>query len=460
MAENLLLITIDSLRADRVGAYGYDLAVTPTIDRLAEEGTRFTEAIATSSHTKDSFPGMFSSVLPSLQGNHHVDSSYEPLASVLSNAGYRTAGFHSTPMMASYDYHVGFDEFVDLADRETKSGHSSDLLGMVPNVLLDPLHRIVKKYAPVGGVDSVESRASAEAVTSAAKESLSPLETPFFLFVHYMDVHTPYWPPRTYVDEYANGLSEERIRELNDLLLEHKDSIHGDPSSVSEAELSQLDDLYDASIRYVDDCIGQLLDSLEDHDLTDETLVVLTADHGEEFREHGGFFHGQKLYEELIKVPLVFSGAKIPKRTRSTQVSHLGLMPTILDLLGVDRPSTAIGTSFSQLITGNEGGDEFALSETTVKRLGQDAGRVISCRHESGLKLIYNETETEWGADTWELYDLNIDPGEESNLFENRQDGTIEELRRQIAELREGDITQRGEDEEVMDRLRDLGYTD
>jgi arylsulfatase A-like enzyme len=108
-----------------------------------------------------------------------------------------------------------------------------------------------------------------------------------------MDVHSPYWPPEEYVKEYAGGISEQRVRELNNQLLENKDSIHGDPENLSPRDLEQVQKLYDASIRYVDDCISELLEKVDDLGLTGETVTVITADHGEEFLDHGGFFHGR-----------------------------------------------------------------------------------------------------------------------------------------------------------------------
>lgn len=460
MVRNLVLITIDSLRADRIGSQRGGHQLTPCIDRLASEGTRFTNAIATSSHTKDSFPGMFSSVLPSIQGSHHVDCSYEPLAVILSNAGYETAGYHSTPMMASYDYDAGFGVFKDLAETSTEGSSSNDLLELVPSIFLDPLHRLFKRYAPTDGIDAVDSRAPAEEISEAAIEYLDSYTEPFFLFVHYMDAHTPYWPPREYIDRHADAISERRVRELNETLLENKDSIHGDPDSISDRDLKHVRALYDASVRYVDACVNQLIEAMSNRGLLDDTIVVLTADHGEEFREHGGFFHGQKLYEELVRVPLLYWGPGIPEMTVDTQVSHLGLMPTILDHLGYEIPETSMGSSYASLFRRKEGGNEFALSETVMKRLGQDAGRVIACRHDSGLKLIFNERVPEWGTDQWELYDLDEDPQEQSNLFEDKHGGIVSQMKEKIAELRDGEIRNEEENEEVMDRLRDLGYAE
>ena len=460
MANNLLLITIDSLRADHIGSYRYEQPVTPTLDRLENEGTDFTNAVATASHTKDAFPGMFSSVFPSMQGKHHVDRSYEPLAVALSKCGYETVGYHSTPMMTSYDYAAGFDEFEDLAESSSTSRTVRKITEWIPSALLDPLHRVIKRYGTTGGIDSVASRAPAAEITDAASEYLGRHDEPFFLFAHYMDAHTPYWPPRMYIDRYANEISDGRVRSLNNKLLENKDSIHGDPDSLSDQDIEQIRELYDASIRYIDDCIGRLLETLSHQDLLDDTLIVVTADHGEEFRDHGGFFHGQKLYDELLRVPLIYRGPSIPQETSGAQISHLGLMPTIVDHLGHEVPETATGTSYTPLFSDNGEGDEFVLAEATIKRLGRDVGRVIACRHTSGLKLIHNEEIPEWGTEKWELYDLTEDPSERSNIYDPDHDRIISQMRNRIVDLKDGTITQDEADEEVEDRLKDLGYTD
>jgi len=460
MADNLILITIDSLRADHVGSYGHNRSVTPTLDRLAEEGVQFTNAVSTASHTKDAFPGMFSSVLPSVQGKHHLDGSYEPLAVSLSNTGYETIGYHSTPMMASYDYAAGFDEFEDLADSSPTSKTNQNIAELVPSSLIKPLHRIVKRYGRTNGIDSVDSRASAEEATDAAVKYLNRHNEPFCLFVHYMDVHTPYWPPREYIDQYANQIPDIQIEKLNNHLLANKDSIHGNPNAISDLDLNKVQRLYDAAIRYVDDSIERLLETASHQDLLNDSLVVITADHGEEFRDHSGFFHGQKLYEELVRVPLVCWGSGIPQQTIDVQISHLGLMPTILKHLGHDVPQTATGASYASLFSNKEGGEEFALAETTIKRLGQDAGRVIMCRHESGMKLIYNEEIPEWGTEQWELYDLMEDPNEQNNIFDSNYGRVVSQMKERITSLKAGVIAQDEASEEIINRLENLGYTE
>jgi arylsulfatase A-like enzyme len=425
---------------------------------MSRDAIRFKNAISTSSHTKDSFPGIFSSTFPSAQGRHHVDSSNTTLAQVFSDAGYETAGFHSTPMMNAYGYGDGFEQFKDLVDHQTNRPLDG-VIKRIPSPLLSPLHRILKRLGGAGGVDAVDSRATASEVTDAATEFLDRMQEPFFLFVHYMDVHSPYWPPEAYVEEYAGGISEQRVRELNKQLLENKDSIHGDPETLSPRDLEQARALYDASIRYADDCISELLKTVDDLGLSDETVTVITADHGEEFLDHGGFFHGQKLYEELLHVPLLIEGPEINNGTRSEQVSHLGLAPTLLDYLEVSVPESMIGEPYTALFNGSGDGNEFALAESTVKRLGQDVGRVIACRHKSGLKLIFNEGETEWAADEWELYDLREDPEEKHNVYHEANNQILSEMKEHISGIREGTV----QDEEVEvaeQRLKDLGYID
>jgi arylsulfatase A-like enzyme len=193
--------------------------------------------------------------------------------------------------------------------------------------------------------------------------------------------------------------------------------------------------------------------------LSDETITVITADHGEEFLDHGGFFHGQKLYEELLHVPLLIEGPEIDNGTRSEQVSHLGLAPTLLDYLEVSVPESMIGEPYTALFNRSDDGNEFALAESTVKRLGQDVGRVIACRHESGLKLIFNEGETEWTADEWELYDLREDSEEKHNVYHDTNNQILSEMKGHISGIREGTV----QDEEVEvaeQRLKDLGYID
>jgi len=461
MRKNLVLVVVDAWRADALAASG-EMGETPFLDRFATSNTRFTQAVATSSHTKDSFPGIFASTLPSVQGQHHISPETATLAEVLAKQGYETLGVHSTPHFSvdTFNYDAGFDTFRDICAQP--SGTSSlkkvrapakPLLRRLPPKILSAMEQIYQRsglFADIGDVN--EYTASATETTDAAIELLSGVDTddPFVLFVHYMDVHSPYLPPETHLPD---GITAEQARRLNDRLLDHRSSLTGKPSTITEDELRDLKALYRATTRYTDEQIERLVSRLDETAGLEKTVVVVTGDHGEEFREHGDFLHGQKLYEELLRVPLVIGGGEVPARRIRSQMSLLDLPPTLLDLLGVKSPDSFRGRSFAPAVRGERTVErEFALAETTAKRMGVDVRHLVSCRTAEGKKLIRGDTE--------EFYDLSEDPSESTNRIHDIDNERVEPLRRRVRTLIEKGQLKPGSvgDETIQKRLEHLGY--
>lgn len=458
-ADNVIFLTIDSLRHDFVSCYGKISNTTPVIDELADSGVKFQEAVSTASHTKDSFPGILTSSLPSIQGSHHISDDKTSIAEVFRDNGYNTLGLHSTPMMnATNNYAKGFDTFLDLADDEQPHIDISSVLDYIPNTVLDSVHRVVERLN-FAGVEQVDSVVNADDLTEKFLDHFSPSETPQFYFIHYMDVHTPYSPPVSYYEEFiSEDISDEKIEEVNELLLANKNTFRGDPDSVSDRDLEIAKALYKGTVRFVDDNIGEIVTDLKNQGEWENTLLVISADHGEEFREHGGFFHGQKLYDELIRVPLILAGGTVPDHHVEKQVSLLDLAPTIIDLCGLSTPDSMLGESLGEAVLSEQPKTEYALSEATVKRLGKDIGRTISCRSADGRKLIFNETDPEWADTEFEFYDLQEDPNEQENIIETVLDDEIQDLQEQIKDVAQGKITQDDMDAMAEERLKSLGY--
>jgi arylsulfatase A-like enzyme len=447
---NVLLITIDCLRPDHMSVYGYKRPTTPHLDALANKGVSFTQVISQGPCTEVSFPAMFSSTYPGMFGGFpRLSPQRRLLAEMLREAGYRTVALGSNPHLSpTYGYDRGFEIF------------DSNLVPWIQsrqNRLLQHLNRFFNvargllPYLPA-------STLTAKAVRFLRRR---PAAGPWFLWLHYMDVHEPYCPPRRHAARFQ---STEQPKLSNQAIWKKALSR---PGEISENERQHLIDLYDAEINFVDEQIGQLLTHLQQLDSLDSTLVIVTADHGEEFGEHGQFSHRFKLYDELLWVPLIMRLplGKVPRRwARSpdrsppagqvvtAQVRLLDLVPTILDLLNVDNGPFE-GTSLLPLVEGRDETPRIAISETQPKT------GLYSIR-QAGWKLILN-------VDTGmvELYNLQEDPREKANCTKTAPliaSNLEAQLRSHLQRPGAGPASQAEieVDHLTMDRLRDLGYVE
>jgi len=439
---NIVLITVDCLRADHVGCYGYQDAATPRLDQLAAEGTLFLQAIAQGPGTTFAFPAIMSSIYPSMLGGSEILTASHPvLAERLQEAGYATAAFVSNPYLtASFGYQRGFVVFDECYS---------------PKVTARRLRNAVNRIlAPLGISIQCPPYPSAAQMTARACEWLARTSAPFFLWVHYMDTHWPYnlrrcmvtvpWDKSTRV---LAGQTADRLRNA--------------PASATQEEIIALKAAYDSGIRYVDHRIGQLLDMLKVHGLVDETWVVVTADHGEEFGDHGGFFHTRKLYDELIRVPLIVRFPKciaMPRRVRQ-QVRHIDIAPTFLDVLGLPADERSVGSSLLPLLKRTDLAGLPAVSEVPAPEhwrlsLRQEAWKLILDLHPESLDVLKAE-----------LYHLQADPHEQRDLAPKEEQVVIDMQARlletavTIREQVDKEVARRDElDEEVVERLKALGY--
>jgi arylsulfatase A-like enzyme len=293
---NILLIVIDTLRADHLGAYGYPGGTSPIIDRFAAENIKFNYAISTAPWTSPSVASLFTGTYPTAHGvTQHISRSRMPtdavskdfatLAEVLSDAGYRTAGVTANAWVAdNRGFAQGFDTFktINYADAKRVNGIAHELL-----------------------------------------ESLRESTGPFFLYVHYMDPHTPFTPP-------------PKLAKL--FLRKHREGLSG--GGPVRTKLAK----YDAEIRFLDMAIGKLFGYLKSVGLYEDLVIALVADHGRQFMEHGIDGHGHKLHNEETHVPLIIkSGGR--REEIDTTVSIIDIYPTLLRIAGLDWPSLVQGVS-------------------------------------------------------------------------------------------------------------------
>ncbi len=354
---NVLVILIDALRPDHLGVYGYERPTSPTIDRLAAEGVLFESAFSQASWTKPSVPSLFTGLYP-IEHRVFTGSDEErpgritsdvlaekhtTIAEVFQAQGYRTAAFLDNAQLRDF---LGFAQGFETYE---------------------------------------EDLGRAEAITSRFVDWLRELdEEPFFAYVHYLDPHWPYDPPAPY-DQLFPKPTGTSI-DFGTLNWKHLERQIEDGRMIPNADdLAALQALYDGEIRYNDQAIGSLLDALREHDLLKSTLIVLTADHGEEFWEHGRLGHGRSLYDEVLHVPLILRlPGGVPARI-ADQVELVDVMPTLLDLSGIPIPEDLSGKSLRPLVTGESWDERPAFADHRPEGL---AGRIQQSVRLPAEKLV------------------------------------------------------------------------
>jgi len=310
--SNVLVLLLDSLRADHLSIDNYLRPTSPFIDSIAREGFQFAETISPSSYTRESVSAIFTGMNPSESGS--VGWSARPgrtttLAQAFKSAGYRTGLFTDTAMLGHAAYHAGFEK----RHFESRRGMPS---GLGPEL-------------------------SRHAAAFAAADP----DRPFFAYVHYIDPHGPYDPPRELLLRMAGAVHPNPARIYKDVR-QNLEQMKVAGFGPGEARFDDMVARYDAEIAHVDMAIAQVFDALEKSGTLDNTIVVITADHGEEFLDHGFVEHAWQLYRESTRVPLLFWNPNriAPGRTEQ-RVALANLYPTLLSLAGIPVPTSASGES-------------------------------------------------------------------------------------------------------------------
>jgi len=374
--KNVILLTIDALRKDVMGCYGNKGGLTPFIDSLQNECINFTKGQAIGPYTQASFPGILSSSYYLEYGKPKGFSHQRTLISEpLKKAGITTAAFHSNPYLSDFlGWNRGWDVFYDSMEDE---------------------------------VDSKAPYIKGNVINTKAAKWLSSYTKgreyrPFFLWLHYMDVHEPYVPERKYVEmvDPTVAISQDEMYSMFKNTLLKRDV--SDPGKV---EL--LKKLYDMHVREVDTYVQEFFNTLEKLSILEDSVLIITNDHGDEFNEHGGLSHDDKMYSELIDMPLLIYGAG-KSGVCGTLVSNVDIPPTIIHLFDLQPVESFEGYSLLPLENYPERG---AFGEA-IDRGGKDVEKDIYFYREKDLKVIYRA-----GTERWEMYDLNEDPAELNNLI-------------------------------------------
>ncbi len=431
---NVLLVTLDTTRADHLGCYGYPLPTSPNLDRLASDGIRFDMAISTSGITPISHASIFTGMNPDRHGlrvfygrtGHYLEPEHPTLASILRDRSWRTAAFVSSyPASEKFGLDHGFDTFSSGVSEEVMAG--------------DPRLRPPKDgYWQDRPTASAQRRA--DVTTDEALAWLDEPyvgENPFFLWVHYFDPHDPSLvPPQEVTARFGVDGSEP------DALLK----------------------VYDPEIFFMDGQFGRLIRHLRETGRYDNTIIVVVGDHGQGLGDHNWFPH-RLLYQEQIRVPLII---RIPGGTRRATVGAvtrtIDIMPTVLQALGIDPPETVQGSDMTAILSGPAEKGRIAVAEA-LNTLDDHAPPQLPPHQKD---LLFMVMDREWKLihhagepGNNELYHLLEDP-EESN---NRVAAEPEEVKRLMTALEGSGIMQielvdpdEPMDEEALEKLRSLGY--
>ena len=401
--KHVILFTIDTLRRDVLGLYGNKQGLSPFLDSLAASSVVFTQAHSVAPYTQASFPGILTSsylfdtprapklsekrTLISEALKERAAAADRPAvvaggSSAAAAQGITTAAFHSNPYLCGYfGWNRGWDQFYD--------SMQDDVDDMTPYISGDVINQKVDTWLGL-------HRAGAN-------------DKPLFLWVHYMDVHEPYVPEREYIERVDGSIEmskEQMFALFKDVVLPR------DASNPETVEL--LHKLYQAHVCEVDAYAKQLFQILEKHKMLDDSTVIITTDHGDEFGEHGSLSHDGKMYDELVHVPqLIFNPPEAKGSTCDTLVSGLDLGPTILSLFGLEPHPSFQGQSI------------FPLADYAGKGLYGEAVGKLAHKIKETDKPVYYYREGRWKViyrqeeDTWELYDLEEDPQEKNNRIDS-----------------------------------------
>ena len=383
---NVLLLSVDTLRRDHLGCYGHERDTSPHLDALARTGVVFDRAVSPCCWTLPSHASMLTGLYPAYHGLQDdgvmLPEEVPTLAEGLQALGYRTLAVVSHVYVSkAFDLQRGFDLFDDSL---ILGGKTNPVAGQVVERFLRHLGREPRQ--------------------------------PFFAFVHFFDPHWDYAAPAPFRGRFANPRYDGPVDGTYQQMLTY----NARGKRMSRADRRQSKALYDEEIAYVDFEIGRLLGALGERGLLDDTVVVFTADHGEEFEEHGRIGHAKTLFAEQLDVPLIIAGPSglPPGSRRSDLVSLVDLAPTLLELAGGRPMEGAHGSSLLR-----EGSSRVVFAESI--RFGTE----IRAVQKDGHKLIHYP-----GEDRWLFYDLLEDPTEQRPRSEDPTGGELTAVLREYAE--------------------------
>lgn len=425
----VILISIDTLRPDHLGVYGYHRNTSPYIDEMAKNSIIFENAYAQSPNTIISHATMLTSLYPLVHGvtpSYRLEPEIETIAEYFKKQGYITGGFttHGAWLNRKMGFDQGFDDF----------------------------------YSRFVSGDNINQRVFAFLEKNASKN--------FFLFVHYYDPHSDYrqlpYDTRTHFDrtfcrDYQGSFTGCRGNLCASKLLGSIDESEGE-STFSAEDLQYIIDLYDGGILYTDYQVGRLFEELKREGIYENAIILITADHGEEFLEHGKFLHDQ-LYKEVMRVPLIIKFPGSQSRVRkTTPVGVIDIMPTLLDIAAIPYDNIQ-GRSLWPLIENNESQDRVVFSTLKMENLNQSDH--ISLRNQSFSLFTWDKFSR------FNLFNIVADPAETVNIQDQKKE-ILEKLLRVTRKHYHSQLKLRNRlkynqtkvepSQEEIEKLKSLGY--
>ena len=465
---NIILISIDTLRADHLSCYGYYRKTTPNIDNLASEGTIYLNNFSTGVWTPPAHASMLTGLYVSehgVYGDKRLADSVPTIATVLKGNEYQTSGFvNNSAVGALVGFDKGHDTFVEVWK------------GIKPKSIIE---RIIR-----GGVRRIRKRLGYEDMGADKTNKLfydwirnhMDKERPFYAFLHYIEPHNPLDPPYPYKNKYLNkkmfkNTDEPKIKKVaNNPLICFVEDL-----SLNDDEIDILKALYDSEIEYTDSKIGEVVEILKENNLYDDTMVVITSDHGEHLGEHNLWSHAASLYREILHIPLIIKfpeGIEYIKKVDSyTQL--VDIFPTVMKI--ADIPENALNNNSGiSLVYNKKNGNlfhdlVFAEWEGRIpyfieKRLTGPKSSLITSKFVKKMWMVldskYKYISSSDGQD--ELYDLKNDKNELNNLISKNQE-VAARMKMKLAEWKSRRTKNISKeqfiiDEEIKRNLEALGY--
>ena len=469
-APDILLITLDTVRADHMGLYGYERRNTPSLEKLVKEATVYAHAIAPGDMTLSTHASLFTGLYASRHGAHYFhDNRANPAMALVAGdwrapalePGFRTLaeslsaqGYFTAAVVANYGF-LGHQFGIDQGFQNYDAREAGPFVEGGPSYCLrDAFAALVSRFIPPASLE-VRYR-NAEQINQEAFALLDKTRRQnrkFFLFLNYMDAHWPYMPPAPFDTLYPGKDVAFLTPQFNGL---RTDVVSG-KRLPTEAEYAHMVSQYDGGIAYLDSELGKLIEWLKDRGLYDNLMIIVTSDHGEAFGEHGLLEHGVSVYQDQVWVPLIvkYPGRNAPETVLET-VSLVDVMPTVLDSIGGRPPEGLDGVSLRRV-----GGtalkrvyaESFPFSE--YFDLYPRFRRVERAAYQGNRKLISST------AGKREFYDLSKDPREIENILPAQQAEALEmesHLTVWLKSARKVPARPSVLDNKTLERLRSLGY--